>query len=102
MMSNPEQMQQMMSLSQQLMGGGGLGGASLPQANAAPESAAGGNPLEAMMMPAQRARFADQLSQLMAMGFTNEAVCLRVLAQHNGRVDAALDALLSMGDSVQS
>ena len=43
----------------------------------------------------QRARFASQLAQLSAMGFTNEAACLRALAQHEGRVDAAIDALLS-------
>ncbi|OLP77800.1 hypothetical protein AK812_SmicGene42101 [Symbiodinium microadriaticum] len=43
----------------------------------------------------QRARFASQLTQLSAMGFTNEAACLRALAQHEGRLDAAIDTLLS-------
>merc|ERR1712012_1103512 len=75
------------------------------------------NPFAAMMQQAQgqqggadlennpmrqqvlRVRFSQQLQQLIAMGFTNEIVCLRVLAQHNGRVDAAMDALLSMGDA---
>merc|ERR1711918_248402 len=45
-----------------------------------------------------RARFAAQLGQLAAMGFTNEAACLRALQQHQGRVDAAIDALLVSGD----
>ncbi|CAE7206218.1 unnamed protein product [Symbiodinium sp. KB8] len=46
-------------------------------------------------MRLQRARFASQLTQLSAMGFTNEAACLRALAQHEGRLDAAIDTLLS-------
>jgi len=31
------------------------------------------------------------------MGFTNEAACLNALAQHGGRVDAAIDTLLANG-----
>jgi len=108
MMSNPAQMQSMMQLSQQLMGGGmggGLGGmgagmgtpaAGLPQQAAAPAAQdLMANPLAAQM---QRSRFAAQLSQLTSMGFTNEAACLRALAQHGGRVDAAIDTLLSSGE----
>jgi ubiquilin len=45
----------------------------------------------------QRIRFASQLTQLTVMGFTNEAACLNALAQHHGRVDAAIDTLLSSG-----
>merc|ERR1719330_2152825 len=54
------------------------------------------NPMRQQVL---RVRFSQQLQQLMAMGFTNEMVCLKVLAQHNGRVDAAMDALLTMGDA---
>merc|ERR1740121_3176490 len=96
----------------QQMQQGGANPAAAPQAN--PMAA---NPFAAMMQQAQgqqdgadlennpmrqqvlRVRFSQQLQQLMAMGFSNEIVCLRVLAQHNGRVDAAMDALLSMGDA---
>lgn len=46
----------------------------------------------------QRAQFAAQLAQLSAMGFANEEACLRALTQHQGRVDAAIDALLSSGE----
>eukprot|EP00438_Fugacium_kawagutii_P031540 Skav209361 [mRNA] locus=scaffold1388:73401:78590:- [translate_table: standard] len=45
--------------------------------------------------PMNRIRFASQLAQLSSMGFTNEAACLRALARHEGRVDAAIDALLA-------
>jgi len=88
MMSDPAQMQQMMALTQQLMGGG-LGSA-MPSNTV---DTAG-----SLDASAQRARFSEQLSQLVAMGFSNEELCLRVLAQNNGRVDASIDALLSMGD----
>merc|ERR1719512_512396 len=108
MMGNPAQMQQMANLSQQLMGGGlggafgggpggafggGILGASTPGNETADLSA---NP---MAMQMQRQRFASQLQQLLAMGFTNEAVCLRVLAEHNGRVDSAIDQLLAMPEA---
>merc|ERR1712194_67322 len=45
---------------------------------------------------ASRARFASQLTQLAAMGFTNEELCLQALSQNHGRVDQAIDALISM------
>lgn len=102
MLNNPVQMQQMMGMSPLLGGGlgggfgGGFGGSTFPQANLAGGAV---DPLNPLALAAQRARFADQLSQLRAMGFTNEAVCLRVLVQHNGRVDAAIDTLLSMPSS---
>merc|ERR1712048_817924 len=89
MMSDPARMQQSMAMSQQLFGGSAppTPAAALP-ITAPPAS----NPMAEAMLSAQRARFAGQLAQLVAMGFTNEAVCLRALAQHNGRVDAAIDA----------
>lgn len=99
MMSNPDQMQQIMQMSQQLFGGVGFAGGMPTPGIHAPDANGTADALQPMMLNAQRARFSSQLSQLMAMGFTNETVCLRVLAQHNGRVDAALDTLLSMGDS---
>lgn len=59
---------------------------------AAPGTQVANNPLAAAL---QRTRFASQLQQLVAMGFTNESVCLQALAQHNGRLDAAIDTLLA-------
>merc|ERR1719443_2129907 len=55
----------------------------------------------AMTDEVARVRFASQLTQLMGMGFTNEALCLQALRQHNGRVDAAIDALLSSPEASQ-
>eukprot|EP00437_Effrenium_voratum_P002992 CAMPEP_0181433712 /NCGR_PEP_ID=MMETSP1110-20121109/19440_1 /TAXON_ID=174948 /ORGANISM="Symbiodinium sp., Strain CCMP421" /LENGTH=432 /DNA_ID=CAMNT_0023557187 /DNA_START=62 /DNA_END=1360 /DNA_ORIENTATION=+ len=85
MMSNPALMSMMMNPAMNPFAGGTGGyaaGAPLAQAPAqTPEL--------------QRARFASQLTQLSAMGFTNEAACLRALAQHEGRLDAAIDTLLS-------
>mmetsp|Transcript_255 Transcript_255/g.470 ORF Transcript_255/g.470 Transcript_255/m.470 type:complete len:121 (-) Transcript_255:158-520(-) len=116
MMSNPQAMQNMMqarmNLLQQMNGGAGMGGygaaaqppvapttpaaATTPAAGTPVAPAGQDNPMAAQM---QRARFATQLSQLSGMGFGNEAACLRALAQHNGRVDAAIDTLLSEGSS---
>merc|ERR1712151_798897 len=90
MFGDPARMQQSMAMAQQLFGGGDSGGAT---------SAPAASPMADAMLSAQRARFASQLSQLVAMGFTNEVVCLRALAQHNGRVDAAIDSLLASGES---
>jgi len=53
------------------------------------------NPVANMPEAMQRARFAAQLQQLAGMGFTDESKCLRALVQHEGRLDAALDVLLS-------
>eukprot|EP00930_Biecheleria_cincta_P001785 TRINITY_DN102882_c0_g1_i1.p1 TRINITY_DN102882_c0_g1~~TRINITY_DN102882_c0_g1_i1.p1 ORF type:complete len:550 (-),score=134.57 TRINITY_DN102882_c0_g1_i1:420-2069(-) len=117
MMSDPAQMQQMMAMTQQLMGGGGMPGAgtagyAAPTAPTVPAA----NPMAAMMQQlmgggfpgapaaaptdpaAQRLLYANQLSQLAAMGFTDEEACLRALVQHNGRVDATIDALLGAGN----
>lgn len=125
MMSNPAMMQQSMTMAQQMfgggqghgmapsmptvvpssdpmanmmqmLGGGGFGGA-MPFAAGPPAAspAAPAGQVAPMDIAVQRVRFAGQLSQLMAMGFSDEAVCLQALARHNGRVDSALDALLS-------
>merc|ERR1712176_944073 len=91
MMSDPARMQQSTAMVQQLFGGGAMP----TPAGAVPTTTPAANPIAEAM---QRARFASQLSQLVAMGFTNEAICLRVLAQHNGRIDAAIDALLASGE----
>mmetsp|Transcript_94318 Transcript_94318/g.166465 ORF Transcript_94318/g.166465 Transcript_94318/m.166465 type:complete len:549 (-) Transcript_94318:77-1723(-) len=77
MMSNPAAMQS-------------LGGAGFPDAAEAQTQA----PVATSI---QRAQFAAQLAQLAAMGFANEEACLRALAQNQGRVDAAIDTLLSEG-----
>jgi ubiquilin len=127
MMQNPAMMQQSMQMAQQMFGGGGMGmgmqptppigtgdtttpTTSTPQAmtpNPSVNSILGGmqppgafptataTPMTEQM---HRIRFASQLTQLTMMGFSNEAACLHALAQHNGRVDAAIDTLLSSGE----
>lgn len=117
MTSNPammQMMQQMMSnpaMMQNMLGGGGLGAqnptAGVPPATTGfppmggglPMPAATGMPTPAAANPAfaqmQRVRYASQLSQLANMGFTDEARCLEALQQHGGRIDAAIDTLLS-------
>jgi len=110
MMSNPAMMQQSMQMAQQMFGNQGGGNPDFP-------AMFGGAPLAAPaplldsdspttsatpatgMDPLARARFASQLAQLAAMGFCNEAACLRALQQHQGRVDAAIDALLAGGEA---
>merc|ERR1719333_408979 len=110
MMSNPAMMQQSMQMAQQMFGNQGGGNPGFP-------AMFGGAPLAAPaplldsdspttsatpatgMDPLARARFASQLAQLAAMGFCNEAACLRALQQHQGRVDAAIDALLAGGEA---
>merc|ERR1711965_765186 len=99
-------------MSQQMMGNHQPGGASgyagmfgPPPAAAAPGDAAAQAASTAAATNAAaptadmeafaRARFTAQLAQLSAMGFCNEAACLRALQQHQGRVDAAIDALLA-------
>merc|ERR1719446_993881 len=80
-------------------GGPGFGGPNfqtmLQQMNAAQgagqQGAGAGEVPEAVL----RMRFASQLVQLANMGFTDESVCLRALAQHNGRVDSVIDVLLT-------
>lgn len=87
--------------------GGGAGGFGSPPAGVNPfqmmmqQMNSGGVPAqgtgESQPIPesAQRMRFASQLMQLANMGFTDESTCLRALAQHNGRLDSAIDVLLT-------
>merc|ERR1712134_171057 len=82
MMQNPQMMGQVQQMMQM------MGGAAPPVGN--PTQPAG--PMDEAM---QRARFGPQLSQLMAMGFDDEARCLAALLRCNGNVDSALDQLLS-------
>jgi ubiquilin len=112
MMSNPAAMQQAMAMTQQLMnpqsqaqteganatGGfnaGGLGGPNLQtmlqQMNAGQQGAGAGAVPESVL----RVRFASQLVQLANMGFSDESMCLRALAQYNGRLDSVIDVLLA-------
>merc|ERR1711988_837981 len=99
MMSNPAVMQQSMAMAQQMFGRGAaspafgepFGGSDATPAPGASQM----SPMPPAMLAAQRVRLASQLTQLVAMGFTNETLCLQVLVQHNGRVDAAIDTLLS-------
>mmetsp|Transcript_104729 Transcript_104729/g.191237 ORF Transcript_104729/g.191237 Transcript_104729/m.191237 type:complete len:98 (+) Transcript_104729:2-295(+) len=88
---NSPMVQQMMSSPALMQSFGGAGLTEVTEASSSPAA-----------LPAaanfQRAQFATQLAQLSAMGFVNEEACLRVLAQHQGRVDAAIDALLSSGE----
>lgn len=89
-MANP-----MATMLHQMMNGGAgmslgaptMGSALSPTANISPAA-----------LNMQRMRFAAQLAQLTAMGFSDEAACLRALAQHGGRVDAAIDTLLASGE----
>merc|ERR1712137_1008031 len=87
-------MQQMMNPNMGFGGMGSMGGAGGMGGMGTPPPAEG-TPMAAAMEAANRARYAQQLSQLANMGFTDEAVCLRALVQHNGRLDSAIDSLLS-------
>eukprot|EP00747_Dinoflagellata_sp_TGD_P102611 gnl/TRDRNA2_/TRDRNA2_168722_c2_seq1.p1 gnl/TRDRNA2_/TRDRNA2_168722_c2~~gnl/TRDRNA2_/TRDRNA2_168722_c2_seq1.p1 ORF type:complete len:475 (-),score=117.09 gnl/TRDRNA2_/TRDRNA2_168722_c2_seq1:113-1537(-) len=98
MQSNPQMMQQMMAMSQQMgqqpLPGGypnAAAGQSVSPAPPAPPSPT--SPEEAAQ--ASRIRFASQLDSLSAMGFTDEALCLQALQRHDGRLDAAIDMLLA-------
>merc|ERR1712066_849338 len=103
MMNNPAVMQQSMLMAQQMFGGTAAGQPNMFGAPAfAPQAAQPAG--EALDATAQgppdallRVRFASHLAQLSAMGFCNEAACLRALQQHHGRVDVAIDALLANG-----
>merc|ERR1712070_660660 len=81
MQPNPMQPNPMQQMMQQMMAGQQGAGAGAGTA-ALPESV-------------QKARFASQLVQLANMGFSDESMCLRALAQHNGRLDSAIDVLLT-------
>merc|ERR1712118_568282 len=87
MMGQNPQMAQMMS---QFMGG-----LAPPAGTAATPAGAQGQAVSQMDETAARARFASQLTQLMAMGFDDEARCIAALLRCNGNVDAALDVLFS-------
>jgi len=98
--ANPMAPNPMAAMMQQMMAGGAMGGANpmAPAGNAAGDAADAPVPAGAELNPMVRVRFASQLSQLSAMGFCNEPACLRALLQHQGRVDAAIDTLLSSPD----
>merc|ERR1719502_2035286 len=89
MMSNPAMMQQSMQMAQMFGGQPGMFGeqAVEEEDDSAPQD-------DAVL----RVRFASQLTQLSAMGFCNESACLRALQRHQGRIDAAIDTLLSSGE----
>merc|ERR1719453_1324652 len=105
--ANPFQM-----MMQQMNAGAAQGTAENPGGGFGPSI--GGNPFQMMMQQqmnagapqgaaeippvpesVQRMRFASQLMQLANMGFTDESMCLRALAQHNGRLDSTIDVLLT-------
>merc|ERR1719454_2618916 len=84
----PNPMQQMM---QQMMGNPALMQQVGQQMSGGQQGAA------AVSDEVLKVRFASQLVQLAGMGFSDESMCLRALAQHNGRLDSAIDVLLSGG-----
>merc|ERR1712232_1174155 len=103
MMNDPAMMQQSMQMMQQMLGNqaGTFGTAATSPAGftdmseqLAPETAVTDRAVSVL----GQARFAAQLAQLSAMGFCNEAACLRALQQHQGRIDAAIDTLLTSGE----
>merc|ERR1712217_367919 len=109
--NNPAMMQQSMQMAQTMFGNQAGGAAGFPglfgtpaMSPSAPNSAAGAQGPNTSVAPdagvdgLARVRFAAQLAQLTAMGFCNEAACLRALQQHMGRVDAAIDTLLANGE----
>jgi len=102
MMANPAMMQSMMNpggfggLGAGGFGAGGLGAGGL---GAGGLGAGGfGQPAAPVDPAISRVQYGSQLTQLASMGFTNEAACLSALAATNGRVDAAIDRLLSSGE----
>merc|ERR1719498_182285 len=103
MMQNPQMMQQMMQspMMQQAMqmfnGGATMDQPPMFGVPAAPTgvgmdeaavAAAASNPMI-------RARFAQQLDAMIAMGFSDVQKCLRALVQCDGNVDRALDKMFS-------
>jgi len=93
-------MQQMMQNPQFMQGmGGGMGQPQMPMFGA-PQAQNGGAMDEAQLAaaasnPMVRARFAQQLDAMIAMGFSDEQKCLRALVQCDGNVDRALDKMFS-------
>merc|ERR1712217_514624 len=109
--NNPAMMQQSMQMAQTMFGNQAGGAAGFPglfgtpaMSPSVPNPAAGAQGPNTSVAPSAeadalaRVRFAAQLAQLTAMGFCNEAACLRALQQHMGRVDAAIDTLLATGE----
>jgi ubiquilin len=102
MMQNPQMMQNAMQMNPMFAQQGGMGQNPF-MGNFAPPAAApaqGGAMDEASLAaaasnPMVRARFASQLENLLAMGFSDEQKCLRALVQCDGNVDRALDRLFA-------
>jgi len=106
LMENPQLMQQAMQFMQGMQGGAGMPG--MPPTSAAPQSGTQGAnvtlaappsgeaaAVAAASNPVIRARFAQQLEALIAMGFSDEQKCLQALVDTGGNVDRALDKLFS-------
>lgn len=116
MTRNPEMMQQQMQMMQQMLGNEGMaqlhqramqmmsqpgameelqrmGGPPAPGANPFAAFAAN-NANSSNNNQSLEVRFADQLSQLEGMGFTNRAQNVRALVATNGNVHAAVERLL--------
>merc|ERR1719161_1607312 len=109
MTQNPQMMQQMMQTSQQMFGQQGSAGMpgmfgqypmGQPSMFEAPPSQTGAVMDEAAVAaaasnPMVRARFAQQLDAMIAMGFSDEQKCLQALVQCDGNVDRALDKMFA-------
>lgn len=96
LMANPELLAQRQAQARALFGGGYSGFQMPPFAPSAQPFADGNGQVNTEASEeVNRVRFAAQLAQLATMGFSNETLCLQALARTNGRVDAAIDALLS-------
>merc|ERR1719161_1921159 len=99
MMQNPQMMQGAMQASPFAQQGGF--GQNPMFGNFAPPAPAEGGAMDeaavaaAAANPMVRARFAMQLENLLAMGFSDEQKCLRALVQCEGNVDRALDRLFA-------
>merc|ERR1712159_638247 len=94
MQQNPQLMQRLMMMDNMMMGG------NQPPMFGAPAAPTGGTMDEtaiaaAASNPIVRARFAQQLDAMIAMGFSDEQMCLRALIEYDGNVDRALDKMFS-------
>merc|ERR1712217_507965 len=96
LMANPELLAQRQAQARAMFGGG-YPGFGMPPFAPTPQAFAGGGSHVDIEASAEvnRVRFASQLGQLATMGFSNEALCLQALVRTNGRIDAAVDALLA-------
>lgn len=77
-----------------MMGGGGMGFPTAPAAAAAGSTASAPAPAPAAPAVAPEVRFASQLEQLHAMGFTDDAANIRALTVTQGNVNFAVERLL--------